>query len=150
VVAEPGDWAVLRSPAGQLFCAVPWEGQATRPDAAVGPSGTASRVDQLCLDIPSHTFDAEVAFWSTVTGWPARATDLAEFRRLTPPATIPVRVLCQRLGDGPASVHLDLRCDDVDATRAWHEQLGATAMGRHLSWWVMRDPAGGAYCLIQD
>ncbi|MGW4599676.1 hypothetical protein ACWEOA_30965 [Streptomyces sp. NPDC004457] len=44
---EHGDWAVLRSPAGQAFCAVPWHGETVRPPVVSG-----SRPDQVCLGVP--------------------------------------------------------------------------------------------------
>jgi len=65
---------------------------------------------------------------------------------LRPPATLPIRLLLQRLGtDRTASA--DLACSDVDATRAWHEACGAEVEQRRPLWTVMRDPAGGVYCL---
>lgn len=66
--AEHEGWAVLRSPAGQLFCAVPWHGESVRPPVVRG-----SRLDQVCLDVPPSIHDAEVAFWSALlTGWSRR------------------------------------------------------------------------------
>ncbi|NUO41489.1 MAG: hypothetical protein HOV82_05565, partial [Streptomyces sp.] len=46
-----------------------------------------------------------------------------------------------------ASAHLDLACADIAATRARHEELGAAFVTRGVHWTVMRDPAGGVYCL---
>jgi hypothetical protein len=67
---------------------------------------------------------------------------------LRPPSGLPVRVLLQRLGDErPVSAHLDLACADIEATRARHEELGAVLVARGTHWTVLRDPAGGTYCL---
>ncbi|MCQ9132536.1 VOC family protein [Streptomyces hilarionis] len=164
--AEPAavhdGWAVLRSPAGHAFCAVPWQGEAVRPPVVAG-----SRLDQVCLDLPPSAFDAEVAFWTALLpDWPARPGSRPEFHVVEPPAGLPVRILLQRLddehtgdgrdggsgGDGadtaPPSAHLDLACGaDVDAVRARHERLGAEFVARHPHWTVLRDPAGGVYCL---
>jgi hypothetical protein len=64
-VAPHDDWSVLASPGGQLFCAVPWLGEAVRPPVVAG-----SRLDQVCLDVPPSAYDAEVAFWSDLlAGW---------------------------------------------------------------------------------
>lgn len=44
VVSGHDGWAVLRSPGGQLFCAVPWNGESARPPVVEGPGGTTSRL----------------------------------------------------------------------------------------------------------
>lgn len=147
VAGHPG-WAVLRSPGGLLFCAVPWHGESGRPPVAEGPGGAAARLDQVCLDLGPGLFDAEVVFWRELTGWESHPGSRSEFHVVEPPAGLPVRILLQRLGtDRPAAAHLDLACADIDATRAWHEQLGATYVADGTHWTVMRDPAGGTYCL---
>ncbi|MFI0963019.1 VOC family protein [Streptomyces sp. NPDC021080] len=148
VVADHGGWAVLRSPGGQLFCAVPWEGESERPPVTEGPGGTTSRLDQVSIDLAPDVFDAETVFWSGLTGWESLPGALPEFHLIRPPAGLPLRILLQRLGtDRPTSAHLDLACSDVEAVRAAHEALGATAVGRGARWTVMRDPVGGVYCL---
>ncbi|MET9452103.1 VOC family protein [Streptomyces cinerochromogenes] len=142
-VADHGDWAVLRSPGGQLFCVVPWHGEAVRPPVVSG-----SRLDQVCLDIPPSRYDTESAFWAGLTGWDLRAGSRPEFAVLRPPAGLPHRLLLQRLEEErPASAHLDLACADIAAVRARHEELGALVVGKGPHWTVMRDPAGGTYCL---
>ncbi|MFI8238447.1 VOC family protein [Streptomyces sp. NPDC085866] len=143
LVAEHRDWAVLRSPAGQSFCVGPWQGEAVRPPVVDG-----SRLDQVCLDIAPSVYDTETAFWAALTGWDLLAGSLPEFRVLRPPAGLPVRILLQRLDDErPASAHLDLACADIAATRARHERLGAVRVHQGPHWAVLRDPAGGTYCL---
>lgn len=142
-VAEHAGWAVLRSPAGQLCCAVPWHGESARPPVVAG-----RRLDQVSLDVPPSAYETETAFWAELTGWEPLTGSLPEFRVLRQPAGLPVRILLQRLdGEQPAGAHLDFACADVAATRARHEELGAVhvADGRH--WTVMRDPTGGVYCL---
>jgi hypothetical protein len=143
-VSDHGTLVVLRSPAGQLFCAVPWDGESARPPAVRG-----SRLDQVCLDLAPTSYDAEVAFWSgLLPDWESRPSSFPEFHVIAPPPGLPVRILLQRLGEErPASAHLDLACADIEATRAAHEALGAGPAGRGASWTVMRDPAGGTYCL---
>lgn len=139
---------VLRSPGGELFCVVPWRGEQERPAPVAAPGGATSRLDQVCLDVPPAAYDGEVAFWAGLTGWESIKARLPEFHLVEPPAGLPVRILLQRLGsDGPAGAHLDLACSDVDAVRAWHEGLGARTVVRGPYWTVMRDPAGGTYCL---
>jgi catechol 2,3-dioxygenase-like lactoylglutathione lyase family enzyme len=144
VVADQGTLVVLRSPAGQLFCADPWRGQSARPSVFRG-----SRLDQVCQDVPPSLFDAEVAFWTALLpDWESRSGSLPEFHVLAPPPGLPVRILLQRLDEErPAGAHLDLACADIGATRAEHERLGAEFVAEGRSWTVMRDPAGGLYCL---
>ncbi|SEG59491.1 hypothetical protein SAMN04489712_10772 [Thermomonospora echinospora] len=144
---EPG-LSVLRSPAGQLFCLVPWEGADSRSPAVTGPDGASSLLDQVCVDIGPADYENEVAFWADLTGWELRSTGSSEFRRLVPDASLPVRILLQRLGeDRPASSHLDFACSDVAAVRTWHEKHGAQVIDVRTAWTVMRDPVGGIYCL---
>jgi hypothetical protein len=148
MVADHGDWVVMRSPGGLVFCVVPSHGEAVRPTAVDQPAGGRSRVDQVCLDIPPSVYPAEVAFWRELTGWEFHRGALPEFDLLKGPVTLPLRLLLQRLGaDRAPSAHLDLACSDVDATRAWHESYGAVVVDRRPLWTVMRDPAGGVYCL---
>ncbi|MFE9770963.1 VOC family protein [Streptomyces sp. NPDC005931] len=144
VAARHEGWAALRSPAGQLFCAVPWQGESVRPPVVHG-----TRLDQVCLDIPPSAYDREVAFWEgLLDGWQGTAGALPEFRVIRPPAGLPVRVLLQRLGEErPISAHPDLACADIGAARALHEGLGAVCVSGFAHWTVMRDPAGGTYCL---
>lgn len=146
MVADHGTWAVLRSPAGQLLCTMPWHGEATRPPVRHG-----SRLDQVCLDTPPSLYDAEVAFWSDLlTDWESVPGSLPEFHVLKPPPGLPIRILLQRLDEErPASAHLDLACADIGATRARHEELGAQTVAHGTHWTVMRDPADGTYCLTR-
>ncbi|MFI8087428.1 VOC family protein [Streptomyces sp. NPDC086080] len=143
-VAEHEGWSVLRSPAGQLFCAIPWHGESVRPPVVRG-----SRLDQVCLDLAPSLYDAEVAFWGgLLADWESAPGSLPEFHVVRPPAGLPVRVLLQRLEqERPVSAHPDLACADIGATRARHEELGASFVTAFDHWTVMRDPAGGLYCL---
>jgi hypothetical protein len=143
-VADHGTWAVLRSPAGQLFCTMPWGGESVRP-----PVVGDSRLDQVCVDIAASMYDTEVAFWSALLpDWESVPGSRPEFHVVKPPPGLPVRILLQRLGEErPTTAHLDLACADIDATRTEHERLGAEFVAHGSGWTVMRDPAGGLYCL---
>lgn len=79
-VAEHDGWAVLRSPAGELFCAGPWHGESVRPPVVAG-----TRLDQVSLDIGPGSYDAEVVFWSALLpDWTALSGALPEFHVLKP------------------------------------------------------------------
>ncbi|MGV9272861.1 VOC family protein [Streptomyces griseosporeus] len=144
MLAEHDRWAVLRSPGGQAFCAAPWHGETVRPPVTRG-----SRLDQVCLDLPPSVYAAEVAFWTALLpDWDSVPGSLPEFHVVKPPPGLPMRILLQRLAEErPPGAHLDLACADIAATRARHETLGATALSHGSHWTVMRDPAGGVYCL---
>jgi hypothetical protein len=141
-------WATLRSPTGLPFCVVPWHGETDRPEPVRSPAGALSRVDQVCVDVAPSGFHPEVAFWTALTGWASTPGSRPEFHLVKPPPGLPIRILLQRLGEErPTGAHLDLACADPAAVADWHESLGATIVLDLDSWIVMRDPAGGSYCL---
>jgi predicted enzyme related to lactoylglutathione lyase len=158
VVADEGDLVILRSPAGVVFCLVPWQGESRRPSAVVWAGGQRtggqrnggqrSVVDQVAVDVPGGSFGAEVAFWHGLTGWRRRASDLAEFEHLERGDGMPVKLLMQRVGSPVAGMHVDLACDDVDAEVARHVGLGAQVVRRVPGdWTTLRDPVGREYCV---
>ncbi len=59
-------------------------------------------------------------------------------------------LLVQRLGQGPARVHIDIHTDDLPAEIARLEELGAERVQQVHSWQVMRDPAGMLFCVIPE
>ena len=147
VLDETGGFVTLRSPGGFVFCLTHAGSPATQQR-----SGEPDLLDQLCLDVPGEHFASEVGFWSALTGWPVRAEHAEEeFRALARPDGMPVRILVQRLGEpsGPVRGHLDLASGDRAATVARHVAAGATAVREHQYWTVMRDPAGGEYCVTE-
>ncbi|UFS97031.1 VOC family protein [Nocardia huaxiensis] len=149
LVLEHPDYRVLKSPHGMIFCLTPAERSGGElPSRVTGPDGDESRLDQVCLDIGATDYDDEVRFWTELTGWTWQPGSLPEFSRLRPEATVPIRLLLQRLEeDRPTSAHIDLACTDIEATAAWHEKLGAHVIERERHWIVMTDPAGQPYCL---
>lgn len=139
-------YAVLRSPGGFPFCLVTHRA-VVRPQPVDWGSHT-SIVDQVCLDVPPGRYDAEVTFWSAVTGWPVRPGD-GEFDHLDWPVQSPLRILFQRLEDDQqrVSAHLDLSTTDRAAEVARHEALGARVSGVFDEWTVLDPPAGPTYCI---
>ncbi|GAA3305398.1 hypothetical protein GCM10020218_106910 [Dactylosporangium vinaceum] len=104
----------------------------------------------ISIDVPRADHDATVAFWSGALGAPLeRVGQYPEFSGAKLPDHDMI-VLAQRLGDGPARVHLDFHTDDVDAEVARLERLGATRLERAGNWQVMRDPAGLVFCVVLD
>ncbi|NTW40342.1 MAG: hypothetical protein HGA44_10725 [Cellulomonadaceae bacterium] len=144
--------AVLVSPGGFTFCLVADRGERERPAPVVTPDGSASLVDQLCLDIPGNLHGTEQAFWTALTGWTHRATSTPGLSVLDRPEGLPLRLLLQQLGgddEGTAvRAHLDLACGAaVDALVAAHTVLGARVVRVMPGWTTLTDPAGLAYCL---
>jgi hypothetical protein len=143
---------IMRSPTGMTFCLVNHHGESTRP--APVHQGMEHRLDQVCIDVPATLFEEETRFWQMLTGWELRQSQREEFAVLTQPATMPLRLLFQRLGndDGAESsrAHLDVACGrHVDDVRELHEQFGAVFVTEGPVWTTMRDPAGMLYCLTQ-
>jgi Glyoxalase-like domain len=149
LIAQQHSRTVLASPGGFLFGVTSVAEEFRRPPP-IEASGGRSLVDQICIDAHPMLFEHEAAFWSALTGWERRPARLAEFEYLDRPRGIPLRVLLQRLDDGPqkpVSAHLDIACDDVDAHVRHHQTLGADLVRRTPYWATMRDPAGREYCL---
>lgn len=148
-VADRGH-VVLRSPGGLPFCFVTHPAT-TRPAPSVWPEGTSSLVDQVCIDVPSQQYDAETAFWSSLTSWEHHApTGSREFGRLHRPPHIPLRLLTQRLDDpeGTVRAHLDVASEIRTEEVRRHLTLGAEFVADGRVWSVLRDPAGAEYCVI--
>jgi hypothetical protein len=149
------DLSVLRTPAGRLFCVAKWDSGRRRPPAVVETErdGTRlrSRVDQICLDTGPEHFEREAEFWGAFTGWGCGRGKDDEFARVQVPGELPIRILLQRRAtSGPPSAHIDVACgDEVPGIRAHHEDLGARRVAVGERWQVMRDPAGGLYCLTE-
>ena len=146
-VADLGH-VLMRSPGGFPFCFVTHPA-ATRPAELVHDDGTASIVDQVCLDLPAAAHDEECAFWEAVTG--QRHVDVAspEFSRLVRADGQPLQFLLQLLDETSGRVrgHLDLAADDRAAEVRRHVALGARLEAEHPRWTVLSDPAGAPYCI---
>lgn len=150
VIEEPGH-IIMGSPGGLVFCFVHGDGS-ERMGAPIDAAGPAHRVDQLSIDCPADAFDAELAFWAALTGWPPAPTMLPEFASLEQPGHIPFRFLFQRLGadDGRPSVHAHLDVSAGPHRRAVvdkHLAAGATLVDEFEHWTVLNDPAGLDYCI---
>ena len=145
---------VLSSPGGYVFCLVRDQGEAQRP-SPYGSSRGTSLVDQLTLDVQDDCFDAEVTFWSELTGWGAHTGSRSEFVALERPAGIPLRLMLQRLnatGDGAhapgVTSHLDLATHPHrEALTREHVSHGAHLVSSGAMWSTLTDPGGSTYCL---
>lgn len=139
---------VFDSPGGFPFCLVRWDGETTVPNAVRFGGAGLSRPDQLCLDVPPDRYEAECAFWGSLTGWEVRAGSLPEFR-FAGPNGMPVRLLFQRLENGGGSVsgHIDFSAQNRAALADRHVAAGARIVATFPWWITLADPAGLLYCL---
>ena len=135
------DVEVMRSPGGFTFCQTLVAGE-----PALVRDGTTI-LDQVCLDIPSSSWESEVAFWRDLTGRELQEATAPGFARLL--AVDQPRILLQRLdeADGPVRAHPDLATADRAADTDEHVRLGARVVGVHGYWTVLTAPGGQVYCL---
>jgi hypothetical protein len=108
-----------------------------------------SRLSAIVLDVPEADHDRELAFWQAASGQVLEPVEgLPEYHGALWPSHDRLILLLQRLGDGPARVHLDIWADDAEAEVARLEQLGATRVQQTGYWWVLQDPAGLVFCVV--
>lgn len=146
VLLQDQGHASYLSPGGLPFCVVTHPGQ-TRP-VAVEWGTHRSLVDQVCLDIPHGQWEREAEFWVALLGLPAHDTG-PQFRRLSVPDELPLRVLLQRRDDdrGPVRAHLDLATDDPSAEVGRLRGLGASFLHDGAEWTTLVDPTGLELCV---
>jgi predicted enzyme related to lactoylglutathione lyase len=115
-----------------------------------------SRVAHFVIDVGD--LETGTAFWSAALGAteePLNPDSSRVYRRLCLPDA-PIRVLLQLTADPKARkerMHLDLETDDVVTEVRRLESLGATRWShqqeRGHDFWVMRDPWGNEFCVLQ-
>lgn len=109
-----------------------------------------SRIGKAVIDVPAADHQKELAFWQSVSGLPLKqGTRFPEYHGAELPGQ-QFGLLVQRLGEGPARVHLDVHTDDLAAEVARLERLGAERVAMVGPWWVMRDPAGMPFCVVPE
>jgi predicted enzyme related to lactoylglutathione lyase len=115
-----------------------------------------SRVAHFVVDVGD--LERGTAFWAAALGAteePLNPESSKVYRRLQLPDA-PVRVLLQHTADSKSHkerMHLDLETDDVETEVRRLEALGATRWDHQLErghdFWVMRDPWGNEFCVLQ-
>ena len=101
------------------------------------------------LDYPGIDFAAGTNFWLAVTTStlsPPRGAD-GEFATLLP-SSGDAYLRVQRIGEGVANCHLDLHVDDIAASAARAQDLGASVVRKGLGIVTMRSPGGMDFCLV--
>jgi predicted enzyme related to lactoylglutathione lyase len=103
----------------------------------------------VVIDVPEENHDEGLAFWQAAIGQELTQIERhPEYHGALLPHQEQIGLLVQRLGGGPARVHLDFHTDDVDAEVARLETLGATREQQVQDWYVMRDPANLLFCVV--
>lgn len=115
-----------------------------------------SRVCHFVIDV--NDLEDALKFWSAVLDATEEEVSPGSrhvYRRLRLPDS-EIRILLQQTDDNKGSkerMHLDLETDDVEAEVRRLEQLGATRWDhqqkRGFDFWVMRDPWGNEFCVLQ-
>jgi catechol 2,3-dioxygenase-like lactoylglutathione lyase family enzyme len=109
-----------------------------------------SRLNMIVIDVPPAEHDREVAFWSAALGQQLKQGEhFPEYHGVALHGE-EFGLLIQRLGDGPARVHLDIHTDDLAAEVARLEALGAERVEFVHAWWILRDPAGLLFCVVPE
>jgi predicted enzyme related to lactoylglutathione lyase len=113
---------------------------------------TRNLLNTINIDVPAEAVEETVAFWSAALGATPLRTRMKQYTILENAAE-PNRVVIQEIEDGPASMHVDVHTDDLDAEIERLVGLGATLVDRQWrdhpgQWVVMRDPAGIEFCLV--
>ncbi|GAB1824016.1 VOC family protein [Herbidospora sp. RD11066] len=110
-----------------------------------------SRLYTVSIDVPPDVHDRELAFWEGAVGreMPPIAA-FPDFHRTMLPGQ-EVMFITQRLGEGAPGIHVDIHTDDLTAEVARLEELGAVKeVFTEHGWWIMRDPAGLRFCVLED
>jgi predicted enzyme related to lactoylglutathione lyase len=103
----------------------------------------------IVIDVPEDDHDQELAFWHAAIGQQlAQIERHPEYHGALLPRQDHLGMLVQRLGEGPARVHLDFHTDDAEAEVARLEKAGATLERKVQDWYVLRDPAGLLFCVV--
>ena len=92
---------------------------------------------------------ATIEFVDVTKTYPGAAKGAVEHVSFTVPSG-DICMLVQRIGEGPARVHIDIHTSDLEAEVARLEQAGATRVQEAHGWWIMRDPAGLVFCVVPD
>jgi catechol 2,3-dioxygenase-like lactoylglutathione lyase family enzyme len=102
------------------------------------------------IDVPESDHDRELAFWRAATGQPFKQVEQHPDYHVARLHSQEAWLLIQRLGTGPARVHLDIHTDDLAAEAARLEGHGARRVEQVHDWLLMRDPAGLVFCVVPD
>jgi hypothetical protein len=107
-----------------------------------------SRLTAIGIDVPPELHELAAQFWAGVVGGAVERRDDPNDPNMTVGRPRGLELFVQRVGDDQPRVHVDIETDDVEAEVVRLEALGAVRVQRVKTWWVMRDPAGVAFCVV--
>jgi catechol 2,3-dioxygenase-like lactoylglutathione lyase family enzyme len=108
-----------------------------------------SYVSNLVIDCDD--MDVGVAFWTGALGATVLGRD--DVYAYLGPAINGLGVLLQNVPEPKTAknrMHLDFHTDNVEAEVRRLEALGARRKAQVEHWWVMEDPCGNEFCVVQD
>lgn len=108
-----------------------------------------SRLTSVLVDVPAADHEKTAAFWGAALGREGKTYEKFPEYVVFGEATPGIEFMVQSTGDPGPRIHIDIESDDVAAEVARLKSLGATEIGRHHSWVVMRDPAGTVFCVVK-
>jgi hypothetical protein len=130
---------ISSSPGGFTFCLVRWHGEGDVPGPVRLDGGSASRVDEFCLDVPASVFERERSFWAALTGWEGQGGARS---------ALPVRLELRRAEPGDrVAGHLAFACADRERLARRHAAAGARILAVLPRQTEMADPVGRLYRL---
>lgn len=109
-----------------------------------------SQLRMVVIDVPDDDHDQELAFWQAASGETFSQIEQHPEYHVAPLHGQEIALLIQRLGEGPARVHMDIHADDLEAEVARLEAVGAQRVNKSHFWWVLRDPAGLLFCVVAE
>jgi hypothetical protein len=103
------------------------------------------------LDVPADALEETARFWCAVADATPSATrgPEEEFRTLLPAAGDPI-LKVQRLGSGPARLHLDLADPAPAESRDRAGRLGARLLDDSRGWATYASPGGLVFCVVGE
>ena len=109
-----------------------------------------SKLEKIFIDCADETTEASAHFWSNALGMaPKRPTDAG-----SPYLSLTGRVGTLEVGlqrvNASSRFHLDIETDDVEAEVRRLEKLGARRKALIETWWVMEDPSGLLFCVVEQ
>ncbi|WP_412475469.1 VOC family protein [Gordonia sp. LUNF6] len=137
----------MRSPAGGVFCLIPWRNESVRARPIRWPGGGISIIDQLRFQVPSADFGTEVQFWAGLTGKDAGPTEGVDAVALNNSPRLSLQVVIMRTDESIASAHTAIAATNVPDEVERHEGWGATVVARSADCVQMADPCGRLYCI---
>lgn len=105
-----------------------------------------SRVCAVLIDTSPQSHEAVARFWSGALGRELRYSAEERYTYLKGPQ---LDYMVQRVEAGREGVHFDIETDNVAAEVARLEKLGARRVQQVKTWWVMEDPGGHRFCVVQ-